>query len=89
MYIVILYSFHWANIVVEYANSNVDVMLDDQHQRDPNVGFIKFMKNVAMIGAMIKHFMMTWLIPMTIGDNKNMMNKMRITLFMSTPHQCK
>ena len=76
---------------VEYASNNTDVMLEDQHQRDPNVGFIKFMKNVATIGTVIKHFRMTCFdgIPTTIGDNKNMMNKLRITLWISTPHQCK
>ena len=74
---------------MEYVNNNADVVLDDQHQRDPNVGFRKFIKNVAMIGTVINHFMMSWLIPIKIGDSKNMMNKMRITWLISTPHQCK
>jgi hypothetical protein len=63
-------------------------MLDDQHQRDPNVVCMKFIKNVAMIGSVINHFTIDG-IPMTIGDKANIMNKTRITLFISTPHQCK
>jgi len=48
------------------------------------------MQNVAIIGAMINHFTMLFDgIPMTMGDNKNIMNEMRITFFNSTPHQCK
>jgi hypothetical protein len=76
---------------VEYANNNADVILEDQHQRDPNVGFAKFIKNVAIVGSAINHFTMTWFdgIPMTIGDNKKRRNKTRNTLFISTPHQCK
>ena len=77
--------------IMEYTNSNADVMLDDQHQRDPNVVCMKFIKNVAMIGATINHFTMTWFdgIPMTIGDKPNRRNKARIKLLISTPHQCK
>ena len=66
-------------------------MLEDQHQRDPNVGFMKFIINVATIGTVITHFMMAYLdgIPTRIGYNKKKMNKMRTTLLISTPHQCR
>ena len=74
---------------MEYANNSADVMLEDQHQRDPNVGFAKFIQNVAIIGSVITHFTIDDGIPITIGDSPNMMNKMRNALFISTPHQCK
>ena len=77
--------------MVEYANNKPDVALEDQHQRDPNVGFMKFIINVATIGTVIKYCMIAYFdgIPTTIGSNKKTMNKIRTTLLISTPHQCK
>jgi hypothetical protein len=76
---------------MEYASNNADVTLEDQHQRDPNVGFAKFMKNVATIGNVIKYFRMAHLdgIPTAIGNNKKAINRKRTTWLISIPHQCK
>lgn len=76
---------------MEYASNNADVTLEDQHQRDPNVGFAKFIKNVTTIGTVIKYFSMACLdgIPTAIGNNKKAINRMRMTRLISTPHQCK
>ena len=76
---------------MEYASNSADVTLEDQHQRDPNAGVTKFMKNVATIGDVIKYFRMACLdgIPTAIGNNKKAINRMRTALLISTPHQCR
>ena len=66
-------------------------MLEDQHQRDPNVGFMKFTTIVVTIGMVIAYFMMAYLdgIPTRIGNNKKKMNEKRTAVLNSTPHQCR
>ena len=75
----------------QYTSNSADVTLEDQHQRDPNVGFIKFMQNAATIGAVINHFTMRCLygIPTAMGSNKKAINRTRTAGLISTPHQCK
>jgi hypothetical protein len=75
---VILYSISLGNI------NSADVTLEDQHQRDPNVGFIKFMQNAATIGAVTMDG-----IPTAMGSNKKAINRTRTAGLISTPHQCK
>ena len=77
--------------MAEYASNNADVILEDQHQRDPNVVFIKFTTNVVVIGMVSTYFIMAYLdgIPTRIGNNKKKRNDVRTTVLISTPHQCK
>ena len=74
-----------------YAVSTIDVILEDQHHREPNVILLKLTNKVIVIGIASTYFIaVSFLgIPSKTGASRKKRNSARVSALNSMPHQCR